>query len=264
MKKFNLFLGSLMGLAITVTGVAAVATGFPDVPTEHWASQAILNLKTAGVLQGYTDGTFGPNKTVTRAEASVMIDKNNAVWMKKMEAMQKEMAEIKTMIDVPAIQDPTVLEPELKTYSNAALGFNFEHSEEWKMNVYNKQNTTDFYALALDPTKVLTEAEYWSIDTFPGLVHFRIDPNVTQVVGWDDFSTVKIGKNDAVTAKKSEIAKMTNSPNGTWEGKHVITYYINRPNTAAEDDLVIQYVSDQTDVNLEDFEAILDSLVVNQ
>jgi hypothetical protein len=41
---------------------------FTDVPTTHWAYGAILRAADAGFISGYPDGTFGPDKTITRAE----------------------------------------------------------------------------------------------------------------------------------------------------------------------------------------------------
>jgi hypothetical protein len=62
-------------------------TGLPvtDVPTNptseikfsdiagHWAEASIIRAVNGGIVKGYTDGTFKPNATVTRAEFSVML-----------------------------------------------------------------------------------------------------------------------------------------------------------------------------------------------
>lgn len=50
------------------------AAGFRDeIPT--WASGAVNAAVRKGIVKGYEDGTFRPNKTITRAEMAVMIDK---------------------------------------------------------------------------------------------------------------------------------------------------------------------------------------------
>jgi len=46
---------------------------FSDVPAGHWAYGAIEAAAGAGLLKGYPDGTFGPDSTVTRAEAVTII-----------------------------------------------------------------------------------------------------------------------------------------------------------------------------------------------
>ena len=48
---------------------------FGDVPEKHWADKTIYQLATAGYINGYPDRTFKPEKNITRAEFSVMIDK---------------------------------------------------------------------------------------------------------------------------------------------------------------------------------------------
>lgn len=43
-------------------------TDFPDVPETHKNYEAITYLKTRGIINGYDDGTFKPDKTVSRVE----------------------------------------------------------------------------------------------------------------------------------------------------------------------------------------------------
>ena len=44
------------------------AKEFPDVASTYWAHQYISELSDQGVINGYEDGTFRPNGTVTYAE----------------------------------------------------------------------------------------------------------------------------------------------------------------------------------------------------
>lgn len=41
---------------------------FNDVSDEHWAKIAIATLQNGGYINGYEDGSFGPDNTITRAE----------------------------------------------------------------------------------------------------------------------------------------------------------------------------------------------------
>ena len=41
---------------------------FPDVADDRWSNTAISTLADLGILEGYTDGTFGPARSITRAE----------------------------------------------------------------------------------------------------------------------------------------------------------------------------------------------------
>ncbi|QNK58427.1 S-layer homology domain-containing protein [Paenibacillus sp. PAMC21692] len=42
--------------------------GYPDVSADHWASDAIKRVQAAGLMEGYPDGTFRPERILTRAE----------------------------------------------------------------------------------------------------------------------------------------------------------------------------------------------------
>lgn len=61
-------------------GAEIVRTGevilpFTDVPPDHWAYQALLNLAgTYGCISGYPDGTFRGGEAVTRYEFAAGLD----------------------------------------------------------------------------------------------------------------------------------------------------------------------------------------------
>lgn len=55
----------LLGLLLALCGTVC-AQDYPDVPDSHWARGEISYL--AGEITGYPDGTFHPEKSVTRAE----------------------------------------------------------------------------------------------------------------------------------------------------------------------------------------------------
>lgn len=48
------------------------AIDFSDI-AGHWAEDSIKNAVSKGIVRGYPDGTFGPEKAVTRAEFAVML-----------------------------------------------------------------------------------------------------------------------------------------------------------------------------------------------
>lgn len=53
---------------------------FTDVPKNHWAYDAIARATASGIVSGYSDMSFRPNRYVTRAEMTVMI--GNALGIK--------------------------------------------------------------------------------------------------------------------------------------------------------------------------------------
>ena len=48
---------------------------FSDVSEGQWHNKAISTLANAGVLTGYPDGTFGPSRSITRAELVTIVDR---------------------------------------------------------------------------------------------------------------------------------------------------------------------------------------------
>lgn len=61
----------LMNRAVGFTEEAAIS--FSDVAAGDWYYHEVARAVSAGYTQGYTDGTFRPNKDITRAEAAAMI-----------------------------------------------------------------------------------------------------------------------------------------------------------------------------------------------
>ncbi|GAS80741.1 S-layer homology domain-containing protein [Paenibacillus amylolyticus] len=49
-------------------------TNFRDT-NGHWAGEAIATLKASGIINGYLDGTFRPNQSISRAEIVAMLSK---------------------------------------------------------------------------------------------------------------------------------------------------------------------------------------------
>lgn len=46
---------------------------FPDVPENHWAYEAVSRLAGNGVIQGYEDGKYHGDRTMTRYEMAEII-----------------------------------------------------------------------------------------------------------------------------------------------------------------------------------------------
>ena len=65
MKKSLVF---AMAMALGVTATAFAANPFSDVPAGHWAYAAVAKLAAAGIVDGYPDGTYKGDRTMTRYE----------------------------------------------------------------------------------------------------------------------------------------------------------------------------------------------------
>lgn len=68
----------LLKVAVTTAlaasmAVPAFANPFSDVPAKHWSYDAVNKLAQAGIIEGYGDGTFRGDKTVTRYEMAQIV-----------------------------------------------------------------------------------------------------------------------------------------------------------------------------------------------
>ncbi len=70
LKKFALVLAIIL---VASTFAPAFAKGpFTDVDANHWAYDSIAELAATGLIEGYPDGTFGGQNTMTRYEAAMV------------------------------------------------------------------------------------------------------------------------------------------------------------------------------------------------
>lgn len=113
----HLLLSLSLLLSFPSTALAQDAE-FSDLPSDHYAYEAVQFLKAQGIISGYDDGTFRPNNPVNRAEAlkiivsplinddqlaqakeanSVYADVSNDAWFKP----YVELARIAGIIDGP-------------------------------------------------------------------------------------------------------------------------------------------------------------------
>ena len=72
-KNLKKVISAVAALSISASSIAAFAAKFPDVEETASYAQAVQELTALDVISGYDDGTFGPDKLVTRAEISKMI-----------------------------------------------------------------------------------------------------------------------------------------------------------------------------------------------
>lgn len=73
MRKRLPSLAQALAVCLSLTFAAHAAASFPDVPSGHWAYAEIQKCAEQGVVVGYSDGSFGPGKTVTGAQFVSML-----------------------------------------------------------------------------------------------------------------------------------------------------------------------------------------------
>ncbi len=63
----------VIALAVLCIAPVYAQSAFTDVPSEHWAYDAVESLQAKGILQGYPDGTFQGKRTMSRYELATVI-----------------------------------------------------------------------------------------------------------------------------------------------------------------------------------------------
>lgn len=64
-----------LAFALSVGATAFAANPFSDVPAKHWSYDAVAKLAAAGIVDGYGDGSFKGDKTMTRYEMATVVAK---------------------------------------------------------------------------------------------------------------------------------------------------------------------------------------------
>jgi hypothetical protein len=98
-KKLVASLAAAMVLGVAGTSFAA-SNPFVDVPANNWAYGSVTKLAQAGIIDGYGDGTFRGDKTITRYEMAQIVakaianeDKANAEQKAEIKKLQAEYAD---------------------------------------------------------------------------------------------------------------------------------------------------------------------------
>lgn len=60
-------------IGFEMDGSNALQEEFKDIPNSYWAYDSIVAAKQYGIVEGYPDGTFRPNQTVTREEMAAFL-----------------------------------------------------------------------------------------------------------------------------------------------------------------------------------------------
>ena len=73
MAEMEAQMAKLQGFIGALTGADAQAAMFPDVPENHWAYEYVNGLREQGIVEGYPDGTFAGDRSMTRYEIAAVL-----------------------------------------------------------------------------------------------------------------------------------------------------------------------------------------------
>ena len=68
MKKFFLLL-----MVVTILTTSSFAQTFSDLPQGHWAKGSVEEMVKAGIISGYTDGTFRPSAELSKIHSLLLL-----------------------------------------------------------------------------------------------------------------------------------------------------------------------------------------------
>ncbi|MEH6943335.1 S-layer homology domain-containing protein [Bacillus sp. JJ722] len=71
-KTTSIMLLAILFSSLFLFNEKAEASSFSDI-NSHWAEKEMEYIFQKGIIKGYSDGTFKPNETITRAQAAIMI-----------------------------------------------------------------------------------------------------------------------------------------------------------------------------------------------
>ncbi len=84
MKKLTITIALMLVVALAMPAFGA---SFSDVPSDHWSYNAINKLVAAGIVEGYPDGEYKGQQSMTRYEMAVMVSRALDNIVDEMEAM---------------------------------------------------------------------------------------------------------------------------------------------------------------------------------
>ena len=94
MRKLTITIALMLVVALAVPALGAGHHGsFSDVPGDHWAYDAINSLVAAGVVEGYPDGEYKGQQSMTRYEMAVMVSRALDNIIAEQEAMAEGLTE---------------------------------------------------------------------------------------------------------------------------------------------------------------------------
>ena len=154
----------------------AAANPFSDVPSDHWAYDAVSQLAADGVIEGYGDTTFQGDKNITRYEMAQMVAK--AMAKTDVSAADKAMIDKLAAEFADELNNLGVRVSNLEKHAdmvkiNGVLEYTYtstRHDKETANSTSKTKKNVDEYVFRLEPTAEVNE--HWAVKA-------RLDANGT-------------------------------------------------------------------------------------
>lgn len=164
MKKSLIFFAAF--LLVGCFAIPAFAGPFTDVPTDHWAYEAVDRLQSEGFIEGYPDGTFKGDRTFTRYEMAMVMAR---LWDRLSSMQGGPDGDFVTQADFDEYKD--LIDNLMNEFESEIAAINGRLSK-----VENRLNDVENRLGALERIRRSIE---WS-----GLMRTRVESIITNDTGW--------------------------------------------------------------------------------
>ncbi len=203
MKKLTIMMVLMLVVALAVP---AMAQSFSDVPSDHWAYDAINKLVAAGIVEGYPDGEYKGQQSMTRYEMAVMVSRALDNISNEMEAMSEGLttgqaedvtAIVKSLMEKNMPENDTLSDGQAEEVADIVDALTFELKAELKVL------GADLDALGKDVDELEAKVEAMdvpedniefgaTVDTFFEVASYEEDLDAT-VALWADGDSLDLG-----------------------------------------------------------------------
>jgi len=196
MKKLTITIALLLVVAFAMP---TFAQSFSDVPSDHWAYDAINKLVAAGIVEGYPDGEYKGDQNMTRYEMAVMVSRALDNIVAEQEAMAEEMDAMGEGLTTGQAEDVTAIVKSLMA-KNTNDSLSDAQAEEvadivdaltFELSAELKVLGADIDALGKDMDEL--EAKVDALDVPQDNIEFGMDVTTT-------FEAANYGENDVEKA----------------------------------------------------------------
>ena len=128
--RIKVFFPVLAGAIFLTSSTYAGANPFADVPANHWAYDSLMKLAQEGIVEGYGDGTFLGNRSITRYEMAQMIARalaKNPTDASKVE-LDKLSAEFREELDSLGVRIDNLEKNSDKLTWTGGIGYEYLHT----------------------------------------------------------------------------------------------------------------------------------------
>lgn len=127
-KRFVLFLVLLFIMGVAGSVFAAVPGAFSDVPSNHWAYDAVKRIVDAGLVEGYSDKSFQGDRPISRYEFAVIteraLERSDKADKSNQDIIRKLAAEFSTEMNMLKVRVSKV-EAKTKTWVGGETRFRY-------------------------------------------------------------------------------------------------------------------------------------------